>query len=163
MSNKYPRSLSQIAILVHDLTPALTFYTEVMDWYVIVKPTEAAEDVSEIAEMTSDISWDTFRIAHLSAADRIDVELFEFKGQINLEDIFEYLKTGRFHFCVQDPNIEELAQNIVESDGEMPLPKHSNDYPVIKPYLKIEMKDPLGNILEIYCYNHNLVHIDVSD
>jgi hypothetical protein len=50
--------------------------------------------------------------------DRIGVELFEFKGQENPEDNFEYWKTGVFHFCLQDPNVEELAERIVAAGGK---------------------------------------------
>ena len=56
--------------------------------------------------------WGSFRIAHLSTGDRIGVELFQFTNQQNPENNFEYWKTGIFHFCVQDPNVEELAERI---------------------------------------------------
>jgi hypothetical protein len=72
-------------------------------------------------EMCTDVfgaGWGSFRIAHLSTGDRIGVELFQFKNQKNPEDNFEYWKTGVFHFCVQDPNVEELAERIVAAGGK---------------------------------------------
>ena len=101
MSTTYPRNFSHIGISVPDLEAAVKFYTEVMGWYLIMKPTEVIEDDSPIGEMCTDVfgsNWDKFRIAHLSTGDRIGVELFEFKGQVNPEDNFEYWKTGVFHF-----------------------------------------------------------------
>ena len=115
MSNVYPRNFSHIGISVPDLEQAVKFYTEVMGWYLIMEPTEIEEDESAIGEMCTDVfgaGWGSFRIAHLSTGDRIGVELFQFKNQTNPEDNFEYWKTGIFHFCVQDPNVEELADRI---------------------------------------------------
>jgi catechol 2,3-dioxygenase-like lactoylglutathione lyase family enzyme len=97
-------------------TRTLKFYTDLIGWHLITEPTEFLEDNSPIGELCTDVfgrNWDKFRIAHLSTGDRIGVELFEFKGQVNPEDNFEYWKTGIFHFCVQDPNVEELAEKIV--------------------------------------------------
>ena len=34
------------------------------------------------------------------------------------ENNFEYWRTGIFHFCVQDPDVEGLAQNIVDAGGK---------------------------------------------
>ena len=56
----------------------------------------------------------SFRIVHLSTGDRIGVELFQFENQTNPDNNFEYWKTDVFHFCVQDPNLEELAEKIME-------------------------------------------------
>ena len=80
----YPRTFSHIGISVPDLEAAVKFYTEVLGWYLIMKPTEITEDDSAIGEMCTDVfgaGWEHFRIAHLSTGDRIGVELFEFKNQ----------------------------------------------------------------------------------
>lgn len=57
-------------------------------------------------------------MAHLPTADPIGVELFEFKNQENPDNNFGYWATGIFHFCVQDPNVEELAEKIVAAGGK---------------------------------------------
>jgi len=107
MSNVYPRNFSHIGISVPDLDKAVEFYTDVMGWYLIMKPTDITEDGSAIGQMCTDVfgpNWGSFRIAHLSTGDRVGVELFQFKDQVNPEDNFEYWKTGIFHFCVQNPS-----------------------------------------------------------
>jgi lactoylglutathione lyase family protein len=100
--------------------------------------------------------WQHFRIAHLSTGDRIGVELFEFNNQQNPEDNFEYWKTGVFHFCVQDPNLEKLAEKIVEAGGKKRMKAPRYYYPGEKPYRMIYMEDPFGNILEIYSHSYEL-------
>ena len=100
----------------------------------------------------------SFRIAHLSTGDRVGVELFQFRQQVNPEDNFEYWKTGVFHFCVQDPNVEELAERIVAAGGKKRMEKPRYYYPGEKPYRMIYMEDPFGNILEIYSHSYELIY-----
>lgn len=72
----YPRTFSRIDISVPDLDAAVKFYTEVLGWYLIMKPTEIIEDDSSIGVMCTDVfgaGWEHFRIAHLSTGDRIGV------------------------------------------------------------------------------------------
>ena len=51
----YPRTFSHIGISVPDLEAAVKFYTEVLGWYLIMKPTEIVEDDSAIGEMCTDV------------------------------------------------------------------------------------------------------------
>ncbi|MBE0361126.1 hypothetical protein PALI_b0045 [Pseudoalteromonas aliena SW19] len=102
--------------------------------------------------------WEKFKIAHLSTGDRIGVEIFEFKNQENPKDNFEYWKTGIFHFCVQDPDVEGLAERIVEAGGKKRMQAPRYYYPGEKPYRMIYMEDPFGNILEIYSHSYELIY-----
>jgi lactoylglutathione lyase family protein len=161
MNSVYPRNFSHIGISVPNLEEAVKFYTEVMGWYLIMEPTDIEEDDSAIGEMCTDVfgkDWVSFRIAHLSTGDRIGVELFQFPNQKNPEDNFEYWRTGVFHFCVQDPNVEELADKIVAAGGKKRMEKPRYYYPGEKPYRMIYMEDPFGNILEIYSHSYELVY-----
>ena len=145
MSHTYPRSFSHIGISVPDVEKAVEFYTKVMGWYTIMEPTVITEDNSPIGEMCTDVfgpNWEKFKIAHLSTGDRIGVEIFEFKDQENPKDNFEYWKTGIFHFCVQDPDVEGLADRIVAAGGKKRMPERRYSYPGEKPYRMIYMEDP---------------------
>ena len=46
MNNVYPRNFSHIGISVPNLEEAVQFYTKVMGWYLIMKPTDVVEDDS---------------------------------------------------------------------------------------------------------------------
>ncbi|GAA4650715.1 lactoylglutathione lyase family protein [Kistimonas scapharcae] len=156
----YPRTFSHIGISVTDLDKAVEFYTQVLGWYLIMKPTEITEDDSAIGQMCTDVfgaGWERFRIAHLSTGDRIGVELFEFNNAVQREDNFEYWKSGVFHFCVQDPDVEGLAARIVEAGGKQRMPVREY-YPGEKPYRMVYMEDPFGNILEIYSHSYELTY-----
>ncbi len=161
MPTPYPRSFSHIGLSVPDLQRAVQFYTEVLGWYLIMPPTRITEDESPIGLMCTDVfgaGWEHFDIAHLSTGDRIGVELFQFKQQKTPEDNFEYWKNGIFHFCVQDPDLEGLAERIEQAGGRRRMPEPRYYYPGEKPYRMIYMEDPFGVIIEIYSHSYELTY-----
>jgi lactoylglutathione lyase family protein len=120
-----PRTFSHIGLSVPDLDAAVKFYSDVLGFYVVMEPSEAVEDDSAIGVMCTDVfgpGWGSLRIAHLSTADGIGIEIFEFPGNYAPEDKLEHRRHGTFHFAVQDPDIEGLAQRIVESGGRQRMP-----------------------------------------
>lgn len=159
MNAPYPRRFSHIGLSVPSVEDALKFYRDVMGWYVIMEPAEIIEDDSAIGEMCTDVfgpGWKSFKIAHLSTSDGIGVELFEFSNNESPENNFEYWKTGVFHFCVQDPDVEGLAEKIEAAGGKRRMKEPRYYYPGEKPYRMIYMEDPFGNILEIYSHSYEL-------
>lgn len=156
----YPRNFSHIGLSVPDLDKAVQFYTEVLGWYVIMEPAEVLNDDTPIGQMCRDVfggDWDKFRIAHLSTGDKIGVELFEFPQNEQPKDNFEYWKTGIFHFCVQDPDIEGLVEKVVAHGGKQRMPIREY-YPNDKPYKMVYVEDPFGNIFEIYTHSYELTY-----
>ena len=157
----YPRNFSHIGLSVPDLDKAVKFYTDVLGWYTIMEPSDVHNDDSAIGQMCRDVfgdEWETFRIAHLSTGDKIGVELFEFPHNEQPENNFEYWKTGIFHFCVQDPNVEALAERMVAAGGKKRMEKPRYYYPGEKPYRMIYMEDPFGNIVEVYSHSYELIY-----
>ncbi|MFW8593529.1 lactoylglutathione lyase family protein [Cribrihabitans neustonicus] len=155
-----PRSFSHIGLSVPDLHAAVEFYSEVMGFYTIMKPTEVVEDESGIGRMCTDVfgpGWRKLRIAHMSTADRIGIELFEFEGNYAPGDNLDYRRHGVFHFCVQDPDIEGLVQKIVEAGGRQRMPV-CEYFPGEKPYRMVYVEDPFGNVFEIYSHGYELTY-----
>ncbi|UYG93298.1 lactoylglutathione lyase family protein [Cytobacillus firmus] len=160
MKNPYPRSFSHIGLSVPDITKAVKFYQEVLGWYVIMEPSEVIEDNSPIGQMCTDVfgpGWGSFKIAHLSTSDKVGIELFEFPNNEDPENNFEFWKTGIFHFCVQDPDVEGLVEKIVEHGGKQRMPIREY-YPGEKPYRMVYCEDPFGNLLEIYSHSYELTY-----
>lgn len=156
----YPRNFSHIGISVPDVAKAVEFYSKVMGWYLIMKPTVVTEE-SETAmgQMCTHVfgsGWGSFKIAHMSTGDRIGVEMFEFTNN-EKPKAFEFWKTGTFHFCVQDPNIEALVEKIVANGGRQRMPI-CEYYPGEKPYRMVYMEDPFGVIFEIYSHSYELTY-----
>ena len=156
----YPRTFSHIGLSVPSVTEAVKFYEEVMGWYTIMTPADVVEDDSPIGVMCTDVfgpGWGKFRIAHMSTGDGIGIELFEFPNNETPEDNFEFWKTGIFHYCVQDPDIEGLVEKIVAHGGKQRMPIREY-YPGEKPYRMVYCEDPFGNLVEIYSHSYELTY-----
>ena len=161
MEKAYPRSLSHIGLTVQDLDKAFKFYTTVMGWYVIMPPTVIKEDPDTAAgKMCIEVfgkGFEEFKICHLSTGDRLGVEIFEFPKKPKAPSQFEPFKTGIFHYCVQDPDLEGLAKKIVEAGGKQRMPV-CYYYPGEKPYRMVYMEDPFGICVEIYSHSYELTY-----
>ena len=87
-----------------------------MGWYIIMEPsTVKKERETAIGQMCIDVfgeDWEEFEIAHMSTSDGIGVELFSFPNGTKEAPEFNPFNTGLFHFCIQDPNIEEIIEKI---------------------------------------------------
>ncbi|MGL4722747.1 MAG: lactoylglutathione lyase family protein [Desulfovibrionaceae bacterium] len=155
----YPRNFSHIGISVPDIDRAVTFYVNVMNWYIIMPQTTIEEDNSTaIGIMCTDVfgaGFGNFRIAHLSTGDGIGIELFEFPQNTREKHTFTPYTTGVFHFCVKDPNIEELTQKIVAAGGKQRMPIREY-FPNEKPYKMVYCEDPFRNSIEIYTHSYEL-------
>lgn len=156
----YPKTFSHIGLSVPDLDAAVSFYENVMGWYTIMQPTVVMEESeSAIGKMCIDVfgsGWKSFKIAHMSTGDKIGVELFEFSNNEKPKD-FDYWKTGTFHFCIQDPEIEALVKKIVEHGGKQRMPIREY-YPGEKPFKMVYVEDPFGIVFEIYTHSYELTY-----
>lgn len=159
MSN-YPKTFSHIGISVPDVAKAVAFYQNVMGWYVIMQPTTITEEnETPIGQMCTDVfgaGWGSFKIAHLSTGDRVGIEIFEF-NQNERPAAFEYWKTGTFHFCIQDPDVEGMVEKIVKHGGKQRMPIREY-YPGEKPYRMVYVEDPFGVIFEVYSHSYELTY-----
>ncbi len=158
---RYPRAFSHIGITVPDLEKAIEFYTGVMGWYLLMGPEVIKEEKeTAIGQMCIDVfgtGWKEFKIAHISTSDKVGIELFQFPAKPASGGGFEPFKTGIFHFCVQDPDIEGLAEKIVEAGGRQRMPIREY-FPGEKPFKMVYMEDPFGNIIEIYSHSYELTY-----
>ncbi|NME71142.1 lactoylglutathione lyase family protein [Flammeovirga aprica] len=157
----YPRSFSHIGITVPDIEKAVEFYSEIMGWYVIMPPSDVVEEnETAIGQMCIDVfgsGWGTFKIAHLATSDGVGIELFSFPTTEAKKPEFNPFNVGLFHFCVQDPNIEELTQKIVDAGGKQRMPIREY-YPNSKPYKMVYVEDPFGVVFEIYTHSYELTY-----
>lgn len=155
-----PRTFSHVGLSVPDLDKAVAFYRDVMGWYVIMEPaTVQEENDSAIGVMCTDVfgsGWGTFRIAHMSTGDRVGIELFEFKDNQPAGE-FNFKRTGTFHFCVQDPDLEGLLEKILAHGGKQRMPVRYY-YPDEKPYRMVYVEDPFGIVFEIYSHSYELTY-----
>ena len=163
MNNKpYPVCFSHVGMTVPNLAQALDFYLTVMGWYHIAGPITVIESednpLSQISKGIYGTGWKKFRFAHLSSADGIGLELFEFANNDVPQSVNTAFKTGVFHFCVQNPDIEGLVQRIVAAGGKQASPINELA-PGKRPYKMVYTHDPFGNIIEIYTHSFELQNL----
>ena len=155
-----PRTFSHIGLSVPDVDAAVDFYTGVMGFYTIMTPTDVVEDDSDIGRMCTDVfgeGWKKLRIAHLSTADRIGLELFEFDDNHAPDDNMAFRRHGTFHFAIQDPDLEGLLEKIVAAGGKQRMPVRKY-YPDEKPYRMVYVEDPFGIVFELYSHSYELTY-----
>lgn len=158
----YPRAFSHIGLTVSNLELAVQFYEEVFGFYLIMRPTVIEENsTTPIGIMCQDVfgkGFGQFRIAHMSTSDKIGIEIFEFPQTKQLpRPIFNPFQVGLFHFCLQDPNVEEMVEKIIAAGGKQRMPVRYY-YPDSKPYRMVYCEDPFGNIIELYSHSYELVY-----
>ncbi|WP_299151359.1 VOC family protein [uncultured Dokdonia sp.] len=159
--NNYPKSFSHIGLTVPDIKAAVQFYSEVMGWYVIMEPSTVKKETdTAIGQMCIDVfgtDWEEFEIAHLATSDCIGVELFSFPHGVKEAPAFNPFHTGLFHFCIQDPQIEELVDKIVAHGGKQRMPIREY-YPKEKPFKMCYVEDPFGIVFEVYTHSYELTY-----
>ena len=156
----YPRNFSHIGLSVPNLEQAISFYSEVMGWYIIMEPSDVVEDDSPIGVMCTDVfgaGWGKFRIAHMATGDRVGIELFEFPNNEQPDNNFEFWKTGIFHYAIQDPDIEGMVEKIVAHGGKQRMLIREY-YPGEKPYRMVYCEYPFGNLVELYSHSYELTY-----
>ncbi|HAX72334.1 MAG TPA: lactoylglutathione lyase family protein [Firmicutes bacterium] len=156
----YPRAFSHIGLSVPDLERAVKFYSEVMGWYIVMQPAVVTEErETAIGIMCEDVfgpGWGSFKIAHMVTSDGIGVELFEFPNNEPTGE-FKFWKTGLFHFCIQDPDVEGMVEKIVANGGKQRMPIREY-YPGEKPYRMCYVEDPFGIIFEVYSHSYEVTY-----
>ena len=132
-----------------------------MGWYVVMSPAIVKkEKETAIEQMCIDVfgeDWEEFEISHLAMSDGIGIELFSFPNGVKKASDFNPFNTGRFHFCVQDPNIEDLIDKILSYGGKQRMPIRAY-YPNDKPFKMCYVEDPFGIVFEIYTHSYELTY-----
>ncbi len=166
MEKVYPRGFSHVGISVKEIEKVVKWYNEILGFYILMEPTIVKNEsdkktksaFGEIVDVVFTEGFQDFKIAHLSTADGVGIEFFEFpetKGDYK----FDPYTPGVFHIGVQDPDIEGLAKKIVENGGKQRFPIMTY-YPGEKPYRMVYMEDPWGHIVEIYTHSYDLHYAD---
>jgi catechol 2,3-dioxygenase-like lactoylglutathione lyase family enzyme len=153
----YPRTINHIAVSVTDLNRAVKWYKEVFGFTVVNGPVEFEADDTSLGIAARDIHGPNFRkmrMVWLSSGNQVGFEMFEYidpKAERRIDN-FEYWKSGFFHICVTDPNIEELCKKISDCGGRQR--SRIWDVDPDKGYKIAFCEDPFGNVIEIYTHSY---------
>jgi catechol 2,3-dioxygenase-like lactoylglutathione lyase family enzyme len=168
MPSIYPRSFNHIGVGVSDLEQAIKWYHEVFGFTLLREPFEVRTDDGSFsgrqAANVFGIRFRHMRMAHLSSANGVGIELFQLLDPPHERRTtsLEFWKNGFFHICVTDPDVEGAVARIVKNGG-----KQLSDIWAVKPELKDHKicycEDIFGNIIEIYSHNYEQMYGGISN
>lgn len=140
MSTLYPNAFSPISFLVTDLHHAVSFYTGVLGWRLILPP----------SAIDADAGQGGLHVAHLSTGGGVGVELHQFSGTVQPGSQLPH-RGAAFLFCILDPAVDALAARIVAAGGKRAGPPLSSP-PGLTAARLATLDDPFGNTLELYSH-----------
>jgi catechol 2,3-dioxygenase-like lactoylglutathione lyase family enzyme len=148
------KAFNHVGIGVADINAGVSFYTNAFDCRVVKPPIEVRAD-GPGGEQTVDVlgppRFGRMFIAHLAMPDQCGVELFQVIDPPHepRNSPLEYWRSGVFHFCVTDPDIEVRLQKLIDHGGKQ-LSKICINVPPDKRL--VYCSDPWGTIIEIYTH-----------
>jgi catechol 2,3-dioxygenase-like lactoylglutathione lyase family enzyme len=119
-----------------------------MGWYIPLETIQRRNGYWSNVHWRFGEDWEEFEIAHLATSDGTGIELFSFPHGVKEAPEFNPFNTGLFHFCIQDPNIEDLIAKIVSYGGKQRMP--IREYYPREPLKMCYVEDPFGIVFEIY-------------
>lgn len=156
----YPRAVNHIGVGVADIERAIRWYQEVLGFTLLRGPKTVRGDDPD-ADVRDVLGPDCNALlhAHMVSVNGIGLELFQLLDPPHerREPSLEYWKSGFFHICVTDPDIEGLAARIAASGGRQRSKIWRND-PTTDEYRLCYCEDPFGNVLEIYTHNYETLY-----
>jgi catechol 2,3-dioxygenase-like lactoylglutathione lyase family enzyme len=158
----HARALAHIGVTVPDLDRAVAWYQDVLGLELLLGPVEVETNDSHTGDQVRDVFGRDrirFRQAHLSMGNGVALEMFEFAEPPGMTrpDNFEFWKTGVFHICIVDRDIDTLVERIEATGGRLRTRKVWSVFSDQPKYRFCYCEDPFGNIIELYSHSHEQV------
>jgi catechol 2,3-dioxygenase-like lactoylglutathione lyase family enzyme len=159
MTGQYPRAFNHIAVGVPDIDAAIEWYQEVMGFKLFEGPIDLDGKVDPRGQLRDVLGPELrkVRVAHLATANGVGLELFQSidPPHERREHPIEFWKSGVWHFCVTDPDVDGLTAKIVASGGKQ-LSKVWQDRLPHADYKMVYCQDPFGTLIEVYSHGYEL-------
>lgn len=164
----HPRTFSHLGVAVDDLDRAIAFYGDVFGLYSLHPVQEFDEETSgdaTVGQVLTDVygrgGWRSLRVARLVLGDGIGIELQQFGPTEAREGLPSPRTPGVSHLCVQDPDVQGLADRILAHGGRQ-VTGVRELYPGRKPFTLAYCADPFGNLIEIDSHAFETTYSPVS-
>jgi catechol 2,3-dioxygenase-like lactoylglutathione lyase family enzyme len=144
-------AIAHVGLAVPDLNAAAAWYCDVLGFEPLRPAASVRAGEGHAGTVAADVlgpGFRSFRQAHLTGANGVAIELFEFEGAES--------RRGLFHFCVVVPDVPRTAERIARSGGR----RSSRVWEIFQgdPYLTCYCEDPFGTIIELYSHSHERTH-----
>lgn len=149
-------SLTHVGLTVLGVRAVMDWYVDILGFEVVLPPQKNIHNGSLAGDVVKDMFGDGFEgleTCMLRSANGACLELIRFitPASEQREDKFEYWRTGLFHICVAERDIDALITRILDAGGK----QISAVWPLYKdqPYRAAYCADPWGNILEVFSHD----------
>jgi catechol 2,3-dioxygenase-like lactoylglutathione lyase family enzyme len=139
-------AITHVGIAVADLDRALAWYSDALGLEPLGAAVTVPADDDHAGTVAADVlGAGAFRLAHLTSANGVAVELFEFAEP-------QERWKGIFHICAVPPNLDRTAARIAATGGR----RSSRIWHIFPdaPYRTVYCEDPFGNTIELYSHSH---------
>jgi catechol 2,3-dioxygenase-like lactoylglutathione lyase family enzyme len=140
-------AVAHVGISVPDLDRAVAWYDGVLGLEPLGRTVSVQPGDGHAGAVAADVLGHCrFRQAHLTSANGVAVELFQF------DDDPHPRRAGIFHVCLVTPALERTAERVAATGGR----RTSRIWPIFagEPYRMCYCEDPFGNTLELYSHSH---------
>jgi catechol 2,3-dioxygenase-like lactoylglutathione lyase family enzyme len=139
-------AVTHAGICVPDLDAAVAWYSDALGLEPLGPAIAVGGGDAHADRVAADVLGPgAFRQAHLTSANGVAIELFEFE-----EDAPR--RQGIFHLCFVPPRFDRAAARIATGGGR----RTSRIWPIFPdaPYRMCYCEDPFGNTIELYSHSH---------
>jgi catechol 2,3-dioxygenase-like lactoylglutathione lyase family enzyme len=139
-------AITHVGVAVPDLDRAVAWYSDVLGLEPLGSPAQVAAGDGHSGTVAADVlGVDSFRQAHMTSANGVALELFEFAEQ-------NRTWRGIFHVCLVPPSLDRTAARIAATGGR----RTSRIWHIFPdaPYRTCYCEDPFGTTLELYSHSH---------
>lgn len=160
-----PRPINHVGVGVSDIDAAIAWYGEILGYRLIAGPLtlDAQKDrTGRLADILGPAAR-RLRVAHLSTGGGPGIELFEAQDPPHerQDETVPFHRSGPFHLCVTDPDVEGLANRIAASGGRQRSQIWYTRAPS-REYAMTYCQDPFGVIIEIHSHPYEMVQMDIK-
>lgn len=139
-------AVAHVGIAVSDLDRAVSWYADVLGLEPLGAATAVRANEGHAGTVAADVLGEgSFRQAHLTSANGVAIELFEFAEP-------QTRWSGLFHMCLVPPSLERTAAQVAAAGGR----RTSRIWHIFpgEPYRMCYCEDPFGNTIELYSHSH---------
>lgn len=139
-------TVAHVGMGVRDLDRAAAWYVDALDLEALGQPVSVEPGTGHAGTVAADVLGNgAFRQAHLTSANGVALELFEFATP-------RPDRSGIFHVCFVPRDLDRTARRIAATGGR----RTSRIWPIFAgaPYRMCYCEDPFGNTIELYSHSH---------
>jgi catechol 2,3-dioxygenase-like lactoylglutathione lyase family enzyme len=141
-------AIAHVGMTVADADRAVAWYRDVLGFDQLGRSTTTRPGEGHAGVVAADVlgsGTGPFRQAHMTGANGVALELFQFEEPPTAWQ-------GIFHLCVVAPKLERTAERIAATGGR----RTSRVWPIFpgEPYRTCYCEDPFGNTIELYSHSH---------